>query len=149
MRDYLLSKEFFAGLATIIIGGMVVWVASGYNFGTARRMGPGFFPVVLGTLMCVVGLLILLSAMRQHEPMPNFAWRPLLCLPLAITAFALLVPRFGFAPAGLITVVLTGMAERYFSIANLLVLTLFLVPGVWLIFAVGLNVPIRLFAWRM
>jgi hypothetical protein len=47
----ILSKDFLAGLAAFGIGAAVVWGGSDYTFGTPRRMGPGFFPVVLGSAL--------------------------------------------------------------------------------------------------
>ena len=50
------NKDLWAGLMLIAIGAAAVLVARNYPFGTALRMGPGFFPVILGGLLVLFGL---------------------------------------------------------------------------------------------
>jgi len=56
------TRDFWAGLMFALIGGSAMWIARGYPFGSARSMGPGYFPVVLG------GLLVILGAVIMSEP---------------------------------------------------------------------------------
>ena len=63
------NKDIWSGLMLIAIGAAAILVARNYPFGTALRMGPGFFPVVLGGLLIVFGLTILAIGLRQGESM--------------------------------------------------------------------------------
>lgn len=143
-----LSKDVVAGLAAVLLGASVVFYGSGYSFGTTQRMGPGFFPVILGALLVVTGLAIMATALRSREPVPRLKLRPLIVLPVALLLFALLLDRVGYAPAGFLAVIVAGTAERRPSL-QLLLLALVLVPSTWLLFAYALGVPIRLFAWSL
>ncbi|ETX28984.1 tripartite tricarboxylate transporter TctB family protein [Roseivivax isoporae] len=147
MTSYLGSKDAVAGLVTMAIGAGVAIAASDYGMGTPRQMGPGFFPVVLGGLMAFVGVLILFGALRDREALPDVPWRPLVVMPLAILAFALLLPRTGLGPAGVVTVLLAGMAQRGRPGVSLWLLAALLVPAVWLLFARLLGVPVPFIAW--
>jgi hypothetical protein len=138
-----------AGLITIAIGAGVIVTAADYGMGTPRRMGPGFFPVVLGGLMCLVGGLILLGAIRERTRLPHIAWRPLIIMPAAILVFALLLPRFGLAPAGIVTVLIAGMAQGGLPSRGVMALALVLVPLVWLLFAQLLGVPVPFIDWNI
>lgn len=145
--NVLTSKDFLAGLVCVLVGGMVLVVSSDYSFGTPQRMGPGFFPISLGALLAMLGGGIVLGSIRINERLPALNLRPWLVIPAAILAFALLLPRFGFAPAGLTVVILAGMADRGARIIPLALLATFLVPAVWALFALVLGVPIPFVTW--
>lgn len=145
--NVLTSKDFLAGLVCVLVGGMVLVVSSDYSFGTPQRMGPGFFPISLGALLVMLGGGIVLGSMRINEQLPALNLRPWLVIPAAILAFALLLPRFGFAPAGLAVVILAGMADRGARIIPLALLATFLVPAVWALFALVLGVPLPFVTW--
>lgn len=145
--NVLTSKDFLAGLICVLLGGMVLMVASDYSFGTPRRMGPGFFPMTLGTLLLLLGIGILLGALHTRERLPAFNLRPWLVIPLAILAFAWLLPRFGFALAGGAAVMLAGLADRQANVLALAALATVLVPAVWALFALVLGVPIPFLTW--
>ncbi len=148
MMNILQSKDFLAGLAAVLIGLFVVFATAGYGFGTPRQMGPGFFPFSLGVLLILIGVVIALGSLRNQEKLPVLNVRPYIVIPLAILMFALLVPRLGFGPAGVATVLLAGVAEPDTKKLHLLLLALGLVPTVWLLFALGLGVQVPFFAWR-
>lgn len=145
--NVLTSKDFLAGLVCVLVGGMVLVVSSDYSFGTPQRMGPGFFPISLGALLVMLGGGIVLGSIRINERLPALNLRPWLVIPAAILAFALLLPQFGFAPAGLTVVILAGMADRGARIIPLALLATFLVPAVWALFALVLGVPIPFVTW--
>ncbi|WP_302140377.1 tripartite tricarboxylate transporter TctB family protein [Halomonas alkalicola] len=145
--NVLTSKDFLAGLVCVLLGGLVLVVSSDYNFGTPRRMGPGFFPITLGALLVLLGCAILLTAIRIGERLPALNLRPWLVIPAAVLAFALMLPRFGFAPAGIAVVILAGMADRGAKVMTLALLAAVLVPAVWALFALVLGVPLPFVTW--
>lgn len=145
--NVLTSKDFLAGVVCVLLGSLVLVVASDYNFGTPRRMGPGFFPITLGTLLLLLGVGIVLSSLRSHDRLPPLNLRPWLVIPAAIIAFAWLLPRFGFAPAGLAVVVLAGLADPKANKLALVLLAGILVPAIWGLFALVLGVPIPFLIW--
>ena len=53
MQLELRNKDLWAGLMLVGIGAGSMFVARNYPFGTALRMGPGYFPVILGGLLVV------------------------------------------------------------------------------------------------
>ena len=142
------SREFLAGLTCVVLGAWVVWVTSDYRFGTPRRMGPGFFPVTLGVILTALGVLIILSSLKMREAMGRLPLRPLIVLPATILAFALLLPRVGYGPAGVVTVLAAGLAGRAATPLALGLLAVVLVGATWLLFAQALGVRLPLFAWN-
>ena len=72
-------KDFVAGLIFLAFGIAAIALSSGYPLGTAARMGPGYFPRILGILLVVLGAALTLRALRLHgSPIPSWKWRPTL-----------------------------------------------------------------------
>ena len=113
-------KDSLAGGVFMLCGLVFAWGARAYPLGTSARMGPGYFPFVLGLALALVGALLLVQASvrqrREVEPLGPWAWRPLLCVLGANIAFGVLlagVPAWGWPPMGLVpaVVVLTVLAS--------------------------------------
>lgn len=144
-------RDLAGGLACIAIGLFVVRYASQhYTVGETARMGPGFFPVVLGWMLTGLGGLIALLSLRRAvqalEPPP---WRPraLAAVLAAVVVFALLVERAGLVPATLALTLVATAAERPYRWRRSFVLGLVLALLAWLIFTVGLQMTLLAFAF--
>ena len=57
------QKDFFAGLMFLLVGLAFAWGSGSYSIGTGARMGPGYFPMVLGVLLAVLGLIVTITAL--------------------------------------------------------------------------------------
>src|SRR5262245_11486921 len=101
MNTSLLSnKDVWGGLMLIAIGAAAVLIARDYPFGTALRMGPGYFPVILGALLILFGLAILAGGLRRGEQVEgSWSLRALIVLPLSLILFGVLMQYGGFVPA--------------------------------------------------
>jgi len=84
------QKDFLAGLLFIAFGAVAVIEAAGYPMGSTMRMGPGYFPVLLGALLIGLGAVISGSAVaiRKDRPLGHIALRPLILITLSLLAFA-------------------------------------------------------------
>ena len=75
------EKDFFSGLMFTIVGGAFAFGATTYNIGTGARMGPGYFPLLLGIVLAILGMIITAQALISGRPggdkIGAFAWRPL------------------------------------------------------------------------
>lgn len=143
-------RDLVGGLACMAIGLFVVRYASQhYTVGEAARMGPGFFPVVLGWVLiglgAMIGLLSLRHTVQLLEPPP---WRPraLAAVLAAVVVFALLVERAGLVPATLALTLVASAAQRPYRWPRALGLGLALALLAWLIFSVGLQMTLPAFA---
>ena len=103
------QKDFFSGLMFAAVGGAFAAVSSTYTIGTGARMGPGYFPLVLGVLLAALGVVIALrsftSGPEGGDPVGRFAWRPLFFIIAANLAFGACLgglPSIGLPPLGLI-----------------------------------------------
>ena len=145
-------RDFVAGIAMIAAGLFVALYASHqYLIGTAARMGPGYFPTLLGWILAFLGLVVALLSFRPvvHliEP-PPFTLRPFLAVIAAVALFALLITRLGLVPTTIMMVVVTASGSNSFRLARALVLGAVLSALAWLIFSLGLQMTLPAFAWR-
>ena len=89
------QKDFFSGLLFITVGVAFAIGADGYTIGTGARMGPGYFPLMLGVLMAVLGAAITISALVFEAPdgdkIGAWAWKPLFFIISANVVFGLML----------------------------------------------------------
>ena len=106
------QQDFFAGLMFLTVGAAFAWGATSYNIGEGARMGPGYFPLMLGILLAVLGLAVIFESLvvetEDGEPIGKIAWKPLGYIIGANLAFGLLLgglPKFGIPAMGLIAAI--------------------------------------------
>jgi len=103
------SKQVWAGLLFMVIGLAVLTVSRGYTLGTARAMGPGYYPMVLAILMTILGFAAVVQDLfrRRSEPVGTMDIVPVSFLVAGVVAFGLLIERGGLVAAllGLIALV--------------------------------------------
>jgi hypothetical protein len=118
-------------------------VAQDYSLGTSRRMGPGYFPTILGAMHLLLGIVVLVAAFlqvsRDDEPMASTDWRGLGLIIGSVMLFAQLLPVAGFAVAAPVLLMVASLASPESSWRERVVLTLVLTVGTILVFRVGLE----------
>lgn len=144
-------RDFIGG--SLLTGvGLVIALYAGihYELGQASRMGPGYFPVALGAILAVLGVVIALMSLKKSPHVllpPPFRLRPLLAILASILAFAAVVTKFGLVPATLLLVAIASRAESDAPWGRTLVLGLALSMLAWLIFVFGLQMQLPAFAF--
>ena len=143
----LISAAAIGGICAISIGAFAIWEGAGYTVGTARQMGPGYFPVVLGGMLVGLGLLLVLQGLLgRAEPAERSDLRALAVIVAAIAAFALLVDRAGLVPAVLALVVIGSGAAGPLRPVPVLLLAVTMSALSYLVFSVLLGLPLPAFA---
>jgi putative tricarboxylic transport membrane protein len=135
-------QDFWAGLMFIGTGAVSLFLAREYPFGTVLRMGPGYFPRVLGGLLVLFGLYLAITGLRRGEAIPA-GWSPraLIALPLAIVLFGVLVEHAGFVPALVVLIFGSAAAGREFRVVEVALLTALLTALSVAVFIWGLGLP--------
>ncbi|MGV6873126.1 tripartite tricarboxylate transporter TctB family protein [Pseudochelatococcus sp. B33] len=144
-RDY---RDVAAGALLFVVGVAAAWhsVASN-NLGTINRMGPGMFPMGLGYILAALGLFISISALFRQGVRPRIrVWTPIFVFS-SVAAFAFLIRPFGLLPAIVALTIISSFAELKIRPLSLAALTLSLCLIAWLIFKVGLGLPIAMYRW--
>lgn len=138
-------KDFWAGLMFIAFGLFFVIGARNYQLGSAARMGPAYFPTLLGGLMAVVGGAVFLrSFVLKGEKMASFPLRLLFFITVSLLVFGYLLKPIGLVLALLCLVVMSAFAGHEFRLREALLLTLVLIALSVLVFVKGLGLPFPL-----
>jgi len=145
------NKDLWAGLMYIGTGAVGMWIAKDYPFGSALRMGPGYFPSVLGGIMVVMGIYVLALGLRKnHEKIEgNLSLRALIVLPISMVVFGILMEEAGFIPAMAALIPVSAAAGRDFKWLEVVALTigLTILCAAGFIFALGLPYPLIKGMW--
>jgi hypothetical protein len=128
------EKDFYSGLLFMAVGTAFAWGATNYKIGDAARMGPGYFPLMLGILLAIVGLLVTFLALtvetEDGDKIGGFAWKPLFFIILANLLFGVMLgglPSIGLPYMGLVAAIyaltfVAAMAGEEFNFKEVLIL---------------------------
>ncbi|MET3495058.1 tripartite tricarboxylate transporter TctB family protein [Variovorax boronicumulans] len=151
------KKDYYGGALLVVIGLAAVYAGVGYRVGELAHMGPGFFPVALGGLLALIGLLIALSA-RGNKPakeeavshghpggMPDM--RGCICIILGILAFLLFGEYGGLLPATFAIVFISALGDRDNTLTEAVLLSLAMSFIAVVVFWWALKLQLPLFQW--
>jgi hypothetical protein len=127
-----------------LFGLAAIWIGQAYPAGTLNRMGPGFFPIVGSVIVVVLAALAAIETVRTPPVARTFEPRPLIFVSVAMLAWVALIDDFGILPATLALILISGLAKSPFRPVSLTVLAVSMSILGWLIFVVGLRMPISL-----
>ena len=142
-------KDFWSGLGFIAFGAAATLVARDYPMGSATRMGPAYFPTILGALLALIGVIVVVrSFLIAGPPISGFSWKPLAYVTVATALFGMLVRPGGLALAVIVLTVLSALASRHFTARTALLLSLGLAVFSVIVFVKALGLPMTTFgAW--
>jgi Tripartite tricarboxylate transporter TctB family len=138
-------KDFWAGLMFIAFGLFFMIGARNYQMGSAARMGPAYFPTILGGLMALIGGIVLFrSLVVKGGKVPAIPLRLLSIITLSMIVFGYLLKPIGLVLALVFLVVVSAFAGQEFKIKEVLLLSGVLVILSVLMFVKGLGLPFPL-----
>jgi putative tricarboxylic transport membrane protein len=139
------QRDFWCGLVFLAIGVAFLILAREYRVGTAARMGPGYFPTLLGGLLALLGVAISGAALvGPGERFPRLQLRPLLVILASIVAFGLALEPLGFVIAVTLLVVIGGFADPELRLRESVALAAFMVVFSVGVFYALLGLPLTL-----
>jgi hypothetical protein len=141
-------KDFWSGVIFVAIGIFTIVYGTKYTIGTAARMGPGYFPRILGILLILLGLVLALRALRlQGAPIPKWHWRPTIVVLGSVVVFGAIVQHVGVALSTVILIVLASAASHEFRPKEALISGVFLAALAVGVFVVGLKLQLPIWPW--
>jgi hypothetical protein len=136
-------KDLVAGLLFIATGIAAIAIATKYTLGTAARMGPGYFPRILGILMIVLGAILALRSLRvSGPPLPGWKWRPVLVTLGSVVMFGLIVNHAGLVVSTILLIVLASAASHEFRPREAVISGIVLSALAVGVFVIGLKLQI-------
>jgi hypothetical protein len=137
--------DLWAGLLFAAFGVGALAAGRGLPVGTAAQMGPGYFPMLLGAVLIVLGVALAARGLsRAGRAVGPLALRPLGLVTAALLAFGLLLRPLGLAlaTAGLVLIARLGDRESRGLETALLAAVLALLAAA--VFVYGLRLPLPL-----
>lgn len=138
-------KDFWAGSMFVAFGGAGVWMAQAFPFGSAARMGPAYFPTVIGGLLLVLGLFIALRGLVVNgHGLGRFHFRPLFMVLASIALFGIALQHLGLIAAIFILIVCASLGGHEFRMREVLISATILAVGAVAVFIYGLKLQIKI-----
>jgi hypothetical protein len=152
LNSFLKNKDLLAGLMFIAIGVIFTVGAYQYNIGTAARMGPGYFPRILGVIMTVLGVIIAGVGLKNQAAWSategiGWTWKPVICLTVAVVLFGFALPTLGMLVAIALLVAISGYAAHDKNYAQLAMIIVIMCIFCAAVFVWGLKLQMKLFPW--
>jgi hypothetical protein len=136
------NKRFLSGIMFLGIGAVAIYIAQDYPMGSALRMGPGYFPIVLGGIMGLFGIYeLIIGVLKPDAVQGNWSLRALAILPISTVIFGILMEHGGFIPAMIALVFASASASREFKLWEVTLVAIFLTIGSVGLFIYGLGLP--------
>ena len=136
-------KDLVAGLLFIAAGIAAIAIAANYTLGTAARMGPGYFPRVLGMLLIVLGAILGARSLRlSGPPLPGWKWRPVLVTLGSVVMFGLIVNHAGLVVSTILLIVMASAASHEFRPREAVISGIALAALAVGVFVIGLKLQI-------
>jgi hypothetical protein len=136
------TRDFYSGLMFIIFGAVFILLSLQYGMGTASKMGPAYFPTILGGLLAGLGLIVLIGSLSKNAPelkVEAFQFDILGYILGGVALFAALLVPGGFVVALLALIFVSSKASHEFSLRDTLVSVVVLAIASYLVFILGLQ----------
>jgi hypothetical protein len=138
-------KDFWSGVMFCGFAAVGILAARGYSLGTAGKMGPGYFPLMLGGVLAVLGgILIARSVVLDGEPLPRIHVVPLTVIALAVCLFGQLIEPLGLVVALAVLTVLSAWAGPQFRLTETVALAAVLIAFSIGVFVYALGLPLAM-----
>jgi hypothetical protein len=138
-------KDFWSGVMFCGFAAVGIIAARGYSMGAAGKMGPGYFPLLLGFVLAALGIVLILRSLALNgAPLPRFHLGPLAIIALAVCLFGVLIEPLGLVVALAALTVLSALAGPQFRPIETIVLTVVLILFSVGVFAYALGLPLNL-----
>jgi len=152
LNGFLKNKDLLAGLMFIVVGVVFFIGAYNYQMGTAARMGPGWFPRVLGGIMAVLGVVIAGIGLKNQAQWAategiGWTWKPVIILTLAVVLFGAALQPLGMIIAIVLLTFISGVAAHDKNYRELAIITVIMCLFCAAVFVWGLKLQMKLFPW--
>lgn len=141
------ETDFWSGVMYIVIGAAFAGFAADYDYGTPQRMGPAFFPTMLGVILIFIGLIVGLKGLATEDPhghnkVEKFSFPEIAWITGAIVAYGLLLRPLGIMLANVILVVISMLASHQFRWKEAIGVSIVMGIIVYGVFVYGLKLTV-------
>ncbi|MEL4179595.1 tripartite tricarboxylate transporter TctB family protein [Roseateles sp. PN1] len=139
-------KDFWTGIIFLAFGLSAMFIGRDYPMGTAGKMGPAYFPTVLGGLLTLIGsIAVYRSFKRRGEAIEKFHLKELFIVLSAVVLFGVLMRGAGLGPAAVVLIMISAYASPQFKWHEALLLAIGMAGFAVLVFVKLLGLPLQVF----
>lgn len=139
------AKDVASGLLLIVVAVAGLWLNQDHTLGTARRMGPGYMPMLVFWIQMGLGAIILaIGLFNGPDPLERWAWRELTLILASLCVFALLLEKGGLFLSIAATVAVAALGDRTHRPVGVLGLIIFLIALCWFVFIRELDIRVNI-----
>ena len=143
-------KDFWSGVMFIAFAATALLAARGYSLGAAGKMGPGYFPVMLGSVLALIGLILVVrSFVIDGDAITRIQILPLGIIAAAVVLFGVLLQPLGLVLSLALVTVVSAFASRESKPLEVAALTCVLAAFAAGVFVYGLRLPLPLWPAMM
>lgn len=147
----LINQDTIAALFVLLFGLGTIWGSDQYELGTLARMGPGYFPKMLGYFLVLLSLILFLSPNKSSESLGISGWkdrvRPWFFILIGMISFVVLGSHAGFVPATFALIFISGLADKSNTAKSTFLLALIVTLVSVVVFRYGIGLQFPLFVW--
>lgn len=140
-------RDIIGGLALATFGLAAAIYARDYEFGTLNRMGPGYFPIVLGILLAVLGLFVAIPAFFRSGPPIHVEWKTYALIMASIVVFGAALKTLGLIVATMLAVTVSSLADRQTRWKERILIAVGVAAITYAVFALGLSMVLPVWPW--
>ncbi len=146
-----IKRDYYAGALMVLIGAVAINEGRNYQLGTLQKMGPGYFPIMLGALLILLGILIAGTAStggnEEQEALPHAEWRGWACIIAGPALFILFGRYLGLLPATFVCVFVAALGDRDTTLKGAAILSAGVTVFGILLFSYLLKVSMPILKW--
>lgn len=145
------AKDVVSGLLLIVIAAAGLWLNQDHTLGSARRMGPGYMPMLAFWGLLGIGVVVLaIGLFNGPDPLERWAWRELTLVLAALAVFALILERAGLFLTLAVTIGIASLADHTHRPRGVIALMVALIALCWWVFIRQLDIRIEVWPsfWR-
>ena len=146
-----IKRDYYAGALMVLIGAVAVNEGRNYQLGTLQKMGPGYFPIMLGALLILLGVMIAGTAStggnEEQEALPHAEWRGWAAIIAGPLLFLLFGRFFGLLPATFACVFVAALGDRQTTLRGAAILSACISVFGILLFSYLLKVSMPILKW--
>lgn len=157
MRFRVNRKELWSVLLMLVLAVPTIVGSLNYQVGTLARMGPGYFPLILGCVLAFLALLLLFSPEPVESLLDEIVEEDTLSLKeqvitwvtivASVIAFIVIGKYGGLIPATFVMCTLAAFADKRNSFMTNIIIGAVLTAMAVGLFRYGLQIQFPLFTW--
>lgn len=140
-------RDLWAGVMFFGFGVAFALLSQQYQMGTAARMGPAYFPTILGVLLALLGLIIFANAFapgNQEARVATVGWREIALILGSVALFAITLPPLGIVVAITALIGVSSLASHEFRLRDTTITIVVLLVMSYVVFVKGLELQFPL-----